>query len=223
MEMAGTAAAKLLATSQTGLQTKHDSSSLRQALADRVGLSEAIELVGMLIRRYPNGGGNAGKDYIGGLANVLMHYPRSVVLRCHDPMEGVPRDVKFLPTPSDVIAWCERQTDQMRGPVEREDRDTRILREMRERREEGDRWDADRAQRPTLAELKQKHGENWGLGEQQDDKRVAATKEQLQRANDTLRQRENAAAGMDPDSQVSAALVKVLREKGVVPRQEAAE
>lgn len=188
---------------------------MRAALADRVTLSEAIEAVGLLVRRFPNGGANAGKDYIGGLAAVLAAYPRAVALRCHDPLTGVPRDVKFLPTPSDLIAWCERETEQMRKPVENEDRDARILREMRERAEDEIRLLGDRDSRPTYDELKAKHGENWGINQSTGDNKKSREfgLAQISQATAELRRRENIAAGIDPESPISAALLKAMAEK----------
>jgi hypothetical protein len=189
-------------------------------------LSEATDAVGRLISRYPNGGQGAGRGYIGGLSAVLLEYPRSIALRCDDPLRGVPRDVKFLPTPSDLIAWCERETEDLRRPVDREDRDVKMRAELERRIAEDQALEHDRATRPTLSELQEKHGLNWGINaadpinpQARENARTA-----LDRANRSLLERENAAAGMDPGSNVSAALVKVLREKGVIPRHaEAAE
>jgi hypothetical protein len=195
------------------------------ALADRMTLSEAIEAVGLLVRRFPNGGANAGKDYIGGLAAVLIEYPRSIALRCHDPLRGVPRETKFLPTPSDVIAWCERETDDMRRPVDREERDAGMRKHFSKLAEDEKFWSADRAARPTYDELKATHGPTWGISDTdpQNPKARENAREALHHANEMLRRRENEAAGMDPDSLVSAALVKVLREQGVAAPREAAE
>lgn len=148
---------------RSSLPTNYASGSLRKALTERMTPSEAVEAVGRLIERYPNGGASAGDGYIGGLSAVLMHYPRSVALRCHDPMKGVPAETKFLPTPSDLIAWCERETESMRRPVEAEDRTTKLAREAQERAEDEDRWQKARLTRPTLDDLKAKYGPNWGL------------------------------------------------------------
>lgn len=84
-----------------------------------------------MIRGYANSG-QAGKSYIGAIAELLMRYPRSVALKCADPFAGVPRETKFLPTPADVIAWCERQVAPMHEEATREDRVNEQLRAREE-------------------------------------------------------------------------------------------
>jgi hypothetical protein len=186
-------------------------------------LSEAIEAVGLLVRRFPNGGANAGKDYIGGLAAVLMEYPRSISLRCHDPVRGVPRETEYLPTPSVVIAWCERETTELRRPVDREDRDGQMREQFTQLVQDEKFWAADRAARPSYDDLKAKHGENWGIQQRDETRNRDFAKAEIAAATTTLRQRENIAAGLDPDAPVSAALLKAMREKGYVGKSEAAE
>lgn len=154
---------KLSLNSPSNLPTKFESGSLRQALADRMVLSEALQIVGKLLSCYPNGGAQAGKSYVGALAAILVTYPRTIAQQSADPLKGVPRERKFLPTPADLIAWCERETAALRGPVDREDHYSKLAREAQERREEGEYWERARTTRPTLDELRAKHGENWGL------------------------------------------------------------
>lgn len=96
--------------------TTRDGSKLQRALLDRLLLSEAIDIVGRTLDLFPNGRTNAGKSYIGGLAAVLMEYPRQVAMRAASPVHGVARDTTFLPTPAVLIAWCERET----APMQRE-------------------------------------------------------------------------------------------------------
>ena len=73
-------------------------------------ISEAIEAANKIIRAFPNGGNGAGQGYIGALAATLGSYPKSVALRCADPVRGVTRDCRFLPTVADIVGWCERET-----------------------------------------------------------------------------------------------------------------
>lgn len=186
-------------------------------------LSEATDAVGKLLTRYPNGGQNAGRGYIGGLSEVLMAYPRSVSLRVHDVLTGVPRDVKFLPTPSDVIAWCERETTELRRPVDREDRDGQMREQFSKLADDEKFWAADRAARPSYDDLKAKHGENWGIQQRDETRNRDFAKAEIAAATTELRRRENIAAGLDPDAPVSAALLKAMREKGYVGKSEPAE
>ncbi len=163
METVATAVGKALATAPANSLNRLGNRSLRQALSDRMLLSDALECVRKLVRAFPNGGANAGDGYIGALAATLAEYPRMVAVKCCDPVHGVSRETRFLPTVADVVAFCERETAGMRGPVEREDRDARILREMAERAEAEAQLQAERAARPTIDEMKAKHGPNWGL------------------------------------------------------------
>lgn len=77
-------------------------------------MPEAIEAVGRMIAGYAHGG-NAGKSYIGTVAALLCDYPKSVALECANPIRGVARETKFLPTVADVVAWCEPRIKVMRG------------------------------------------------------------------------------------------------------------
>lgn len=95
-------------------------------------LSEAIDAVGRMITGYPNGGAAAGASYIGTIASLLCQYPRMVATECADPLRGVARTTKFLPTVAEVVAWCEPHTDRMGRTV---DYDERSLRQLQERRE----------------------------------------------------------------------------------------
>src|SRR6476646_2000605 len=108
-------------SSPSTLPMRRENSNVRRALADRLMLSEAIDAVGRMIRGYANSG-QAGKSYIGAIAELLMHYPRSVALRCADPYRGVARETKFMPTPADVIGFCERTTAPMHEEAAREER-----------------------------------------------------------------------------------------------------
>jgi hypothetical protein len=189
-------------------------------------LSEALDHVDKLLQGFPNGGANAGKGYIGALAAALAEYPRMVAKKCCDPVHGIARETKFLPTVADVVAFCERETAELRRPVDREDHDRKLREEFTRRAEDEKFWAADRAARPTLDELRAKHGPTYGL---KDDPRtpeqLRVSRETMERANRTALERECAAAGMDPDRGVSPSLVKVLRERGLIPAQqsEAAE
>jgi hypothetical protein len=129
-------------------------------------LSEAVEIASMLVSLYPNGTPPDMEAYIGGLARVLMEYPRSVAECAHDPVHGVPRETRFLPTPHDLHEWCDRETKKLRASMEVEsaarDRDRERDERIRSREEE-QRLIENRAQRPTGEELETKYGPHFGL------------------------------------------------------------
>jgi hypothetical protein len=126
-------------------------------------MSEAVTIVSKMVGRYPNGGAQAGRGYIGGLASVLVNYPAVIARKSHDPFYGVPRECKFLPTPADVIAWCERETAALRRPVELADREAEARARLKTLADEQETLAAQRKLRPTLKQIHDKYGSTWGL------------------------------------------------------------
>lgn len=81
-----------------------------------------------MLRGFPN------KDkltagYAGAMAEIFMSYPKAVAVACADPIDGVVRGLKFMPVPSDVIAWCE---NRQRPIMEQADREVRVKRQVQE-------------------------------------------------------------------------------------------
>jgi hypothetical protein len=150
---------KALVTRGDGLPSRLESSSLQRVLDDRMTLSESIEATTRIIDAYPNGGRAAGEGYIGALAAMLASYPRCVALRCSDRVDGIVRVCKFLPTPADVVAWCEKATEPLRDNRERE---MRVTRQLADRADHERRETEDRPHRLTVDELKAKYGD-WRL------------------------------------------------------------
>jgi hypothetical protein len=102
-----------------------------------------------------------------------MTYPASVVRKAYDPVYGIPGTTKFLPTPADVIAWCDRETEPLRRSEDRAARLTAL---------DADPVNEDRAWRPTLEELREHYGPNWGLTPQERARRsVSYSDEDLRR------------------------------------------
>lgn len=103
------------------MQTTRESSNVKRVLDDRLLLSEALDAVAGMLRGYANRS-QADKSYLGAIAQLLMQYPRQVALVAADPFKGVPRETKFLPTPADVIAFCEKRCEPLYEEAAREDR-----------------------------------------------------------------------------------------------------
>jgi hypothetical protein len=122
---------------------------VRQASADRLTLSEAIDAVGRMIDAYPNGRAAITDSYIGNMAALLCQYPRVVALLCANPIKGVATKTTFIPTVAEVVKFCEPLTADLLRSVARENR-------IKEQLDERDRVEAERAQCPkqTLDELK---------------------------------------------------------------------
>ena len=118
---------------QSNLPTNGAAASVRRAYSARLTMPEAIESVGKMIDgAYPNARKNVSNSYIGTLAALLLTYPKSIAMRCVDPINGVARTTKFLPTVADIVAWCERPKDTMEHIV---DFDARSEQQFRERDE----------------------------------------------------------------------------------------
>src|SRR5262245_39021666 len=94
----------LLRTASATLSNRHASMNIARVLDARLTISEAIGLVGKICRGFPNKD-KVDKAYIGAIAELLMHYPKTVAEKCAHPIEGVVRGTKYLPTPSDIINW----------------------------------------------------------------------------------------------------------------------
>lgn len=218
---------KALVSAPTSLPNRRDPQSVRRALTDRMTLSESIEIVGVMLKGYPNGQ-NVPNSYIGALADLIARYPRCVTHKAGDAMTGVPSITRFLPTPNDVVTWCEREVADLNGIVARDDRERAIQAEMKAREDETARVAAARAVRPTLQQMQEKHGPNWGIGERpKEDLQVKHEEDaKLRRANRVMFERECRAGGVDPNGMASPYLTRLIEEKMPVcqpARTEAAE
>src|SRR5262245_787861 len=129
-------------TSQSSPSTSLSKSTttLRQVLADRLTHVEALEAVGKMLSSRGSGQPHDPKGYLGALAAVLMEYPKTVALKCADPIKGVCRETRFLPEIADIVKWCERETDALRKPVDQDDRDQHFARERKRMAEEDAYW-----------------------------------------------------------------------------------
>jgi hypothetical protein len=183
-------------------------------------MSDAVDVIGRLVDAFPNGRSQAGRSYIGALASLLVTYPKTIALQCADPIRGVARDTRFLPTVADLVAFCERELAAMRDIVEREDRAQELAKRQREAADAEKRLADARAVRPTYDELKAKYGPNWGIAPPTEDTAQARAKAaaRLTEANRIMLMREYAAAGVElteaaPGIPISITLRRILAEQ----------
>jgi hypothetical protein len=156
---------------------------------------------------YRAGDANDPETYSAAVAAVLATYPPDVVKRVTDPRTGLPGRSKWLPTVSEVRDECERLAAQEVAAIERQ---ARIERQLAERAAE----DALRAAqpRPTLEELKAKHGENWGLKiAEEDSEAKKKANEQMAAASRKWFERECERAGVDPARGYSPSLAAIIK------------
>lgn len=174
--------------------------------------SEAVEAVGKLIGAFPNGSPANARGYIGALAAVLADYPRMVATKCADPLKGVARETRFLPTVADVVGWCEREKAGLQVIVDRDDFARAAAREREEIERAEQQLAAARATRPTLQQMEEKHGPRWGMRElEKEDLLVKqARTAKLEQANRAAFEAECRAAKIDPSRVASPSLERLL-------------
>jgi hypothetical protein len=121
--------------------------------------SYAAQRAKLLLGCYRTGDANDPQTYVAAITAVLARFPREVITAITHPVTGLPSKKDWLPTVKEVFSACH----EAYAPIlENEARLKRIKEqvEMREREERGER--------PTMAQLKAKYGNDWGIS--QDDK-----------------------------------------------------
>lgn len=113
--------------------------------------------------------------FIASLAIVLAQYPEEVVIYVTHPETGIQRTIKFPPTIPEVVEACDNRVaylarmQRYKNWGSSNQRDALAL--------------EDQSTRPTLEQLKEKYGPNWGLqdpdGKLPKDIKRAPTKEEL--------------------------------------------
>lgn len=110
----------------------------------------------ILLGCYRTGEANDPDTYVAAITAILARYPQDVMTAVTHPVTGLPSKKNWLPTVKEVVDAC----DEAHAPIlQNELRLKRIKEqiEMREREERGER--------PTLTQLKDRYGSNWGIGE----------------------------------------------------------
>lgn len=143
----------------------------------------------MLLGCYRSGDANDPDIYVRAVTSVLSEYPSEVIKDVCDPRIGLPAKSKWLPTVSEVKDACEAAM----VPIDRKRREELALQERRRA------LSAPVEPRPTLEELKEKYGENWGIHGADDlnvvrDQRLAA----MAHANEVSRVGEYERLGLEP-------------------------
>lgn len=162
----------------------------------------------MLLGCYRTGAANDPEVYIAAVVRVLSAYPMSIVHRVIDPVTGLPGRTKWLPTIPEINEACEELADRERRIAQMDDQAERQLEVRRQ-------WEASRAQpRPSLDDLKAKHGPNWGLNSEateEDRERRKKHLDSIAKANKRIFEAECAAAGIDPAKGVSPSLLNLMQ------------
>lgn len=92
------------------------------------------------------------EGYMASLGMVLEGYSDDVIKYVTDPKTGIQRKSKWPPTISEIVEACDQHQDYL-AKCER----------LRNWGNQPKMIEPPREDRPSLEELKAKHGENWGL------------------------------------------------------------
>jgi hypothetical protein len=128
---------KLPSNKQSGLPMNGPAASVQQEFTARMTMQEAIAAVGKMLNAYPNARDGVRDGYMGIIAALLCQYPRSIAMRCANPINGVCRTTKFLPTVAEVVEWCETNTVTIRTFAEFQSNSRKQFAEQ-DQREEAD-------------------------------------------------------------------------------------
>ncbi len=123
-------------------------------------LSQIISMVELLMGQWPVAKADNPDVYIGGVASVLFDYPPEIVRRAVDPRRGLAVCFPYPPNLADLKGWCEKESEPLRREIEAQARRDAARRSLPAPAQS-------RNTRPTLQQLKEKYGENWGLGKPQ--------------------------------------------------------
>ncbi|WP_441235641.1 hypothetical protein [Bradyrhizobium sp. 930_D9_N1_4] len=127
----------------------------------------------ILLGCYRTGDANDPETYVAAITAILARYPQDVITAVTHPATGLPSKKGWLPTVKEVVEACDEANEPT---IQNELRLKRIKEQLEARERE------DKGERPTLAQLKEKYGNNWGIEDPEDAKRVvkpAPTAEQL--------------------------------------------
>ena len=109
----------------------------------------------ILLGCYRTGDANDPETYVAAIAAILARYPEDVMTSVTHPATGLPSKKSWLPTVKEVVDACN---ETIEFAVQHEARLKRIKEQMEMRERE------DRGEKPTLEQLKEKYGPNWGIG-----------------------------------------------------------
>jgi hypothetical protein len=169
---------------------------LRARVAARLSVSEALNLVGIMLKSYPATNQADTREYVVALAGALVLHPREIAAACVHPVAGVVRECMFKPTIADIARWCGREETPLFAAYNAAEAEARTANALANAPRI-----VDRSGRPDIDELRAKHGPTWGL------KTIVEVERDEARAADDRRQREMrdrqvlaeyAALGLDP-------------------------
>lgn len=108
----------------------------------------------ILLGCYRTGDANDPETYVAAITAVLARYPEEIITSVTHPVTGLPSKKGWLPTVKEVTDACNEAVD----PIVQNELRLKRIREQLETRER-----EERGEKPTLNQLKEKYGNDWGL------------------------------------------------------------
>ena len=125
---------------------------------------QALESAKSLLGCFRTGDAGDPETYSHAIAAVLSMYSADVVQYVCDPRTGLPCKLKWMPSVSEVRSACDEHADFIfridQAAIEKE-----------RMRDQGRLPPPPEKPRPTLAEMIEKYGKNWGLGATEEEKK----------------------------------------------------
>lgn len=181
-----------------------------QQLVERPSVSEeklawATRQAKLLFGSFRKADADDPETFTAGCLRLFTAYSPDVVRYVIDPVTGVPGQSEWLPSLRKVKEALDARAGQVvnhRAAAERE----------RDQLEARRRDEVVRKVRPTLDELREKHGPNWSMAppERETEEAVASRRERMDKANRRSFEAECKAAGVPLDSAVSPSLVALM-------------
>ena len=163
----------------------------------------------LLLGQFRKGEANDPATFVRSVAAVLARFTDEIIVAVTDPRTGLASKGDWLPTVREVSEECLRQHGEQRRRWEAIERD-RMQLEQRKRAERT------REAAPTLEQLRERYGENWGLSAKPARQLNAEAQRKAMERSAVEVGREYEALGASPvyagDMILSPALVKSIRK-----------
>jgi hypothetical protein len=124
--------------------------------------SYAAQRAKLLLGCYRTGEANDPETYVAAVTAVLARYPEEVITTVTHPVTGLPKKIGWLPTIKEVGEACDAAVEPIRQNEARLKRIKEQM-EMRERERRGER--------PSLEQMQEKYGKDWGIKADPEPKR----------------------------------------------------
>jgi len=118
--------------------------------------SYATQRAKLLLGCYRTGDANDPDTYVAAISATLARYSEQIITDVTHPVSGLPAKKSWLPTVKEIFDACEEEADRTRQQTARE----RRIKEQFAARAEQDRL---AEVKPSMEQLKEKYGPNWGL------------------------------------------------------------